>query len=422
MSLRRPCDEMDRANRGLLALLMTGERSHAGDGHRFDVGDWAQVQAMAEQHRLCPLLHYLWQSGGEQAGIPAAVIPAEVRALWADAFRTSALRALAAQATLMKVGSLLDQAGIPYAALKGAALAWHAYPHPALRPMRDIDILVPLARAGEAYAALVAQGFIPEPADKTPVIVALRDHKHLPGLFDPQGKTRVEVHSRLFEHVAAAQDASLLCRTDDLLGGRVWSDFGQVRIAFLPATETLLHLLVHSAYEHRFDNGPQILHDVAALLARDRVDWARFWCLAGEGGWTRGCQLLLGLTEQFCGAQPVEWGDPAPPDIPAEMLDHAALLMLQDTDLRQDLAVQLELAHAGRVSWSGSRRLLSRLLAPRHVLAAYAGVAPHRRWIWRHYPAWLVSRLTRTLSGRWSRQQQTQVSRAMALGNWLEAR
>ena len=42
---------------------------------------------------------------------------------------------------------VLHDTGIDGTALKGAYLAFNAYPHPALRPMRDLDVLVPAEQA-----------------------------------------------------------------------------------------------------------------------------------------------------------------------------------------------------------------------------------------------------------------------------------
>lgn len=57
--------------------------------------------------------------------------------------------------------SALDRAGIPHLLLKGAALALLHYPDLGLRPMSDVDILVPHQQATEAMAALIGSGWIP---------------------------------------------------------------------------------------------------------------------------------------------------------------------------------------------------------------------------------------------------------------------
>lgn len=413
MARKIPINDPDLVRRTLLALLANDAVAPDYAALRLEASKWATMQAIARQHRLQPLLHHLARL---RSGVPA-----DVQRAWREAFRNSSLQSLAAQATLIKLGVLLDLANIPYAALKGARLAWHAYAHPGLRPMRDIDILVASDKAAEVYHALIGHGFDPAPGDKMPVEVALRDHKHLPGLVDRATGIRVEVHLRLFEIVSAHHTQALLCNADLLLANRDMRQIGKQPIAFLPPTETLLHLLIHSAYEHRFDNGPQIIHDAAALLARDLINWPRFWKLAHEGSWQRGCQLVLRLTEHYLGPQTVTWDESGQSRVPHDVLDQTALLMLQDTDRRQDLAVQIELAAGADSRWSDAARLLSRFRAPRHVVAEHAGVRPELPWIWTHYPAWLFSRLRRTISGALSSDQNAEVARAMAVEGWLEA-
>jgi hypothetical protein len=52
--------------------------------------------------------------------------------------------------------------GVPVVVLKGAALAAGVYPDPGLRPMADVDLLVPPERAGEVADWLQADGWQPQ--------------------------------------------------------------------------------------------------------------------------------------------------------------------------------------------------------------------------------------------------------------------
>ena len=382
-----------------------------------DADEWVLLGATARQHRLEPLLHGLLPGMQDSRSVPASH-----RAAWQEAHRRSAMAALAAKAALIRVGRILDTAGIAYAALKGGWLAWHAYPNPALRPMRDLDILVSPSRLEAAYRALVARGFEELSGEAFSAATLAMGQKHLPALRDQATGIFVEVHSRLFEHIEPAQADARLARSDDLLAARLWQPLGPVQIAYLPPCETLLHVLVHSAYEHRFDNGPQVLHDVSALLAREAVDWERFWTMADEGGWTRGCQLVLRLTECMLGPQATGWGPEGAPTLPDGILDQAALMLLQDPDLRQDLDVQLQLGDVSAGGWVRLQRLAARMLPARRVVAAQAGVSPDRRSAWLHYPGWLVSRFARTARGALDGRQRSEVVRANAIETWLAGR
>ncbi len=412
--MRNDPRNIERVRRVLLAILSNGRLQGRPDDIPLAAEEWAMVGTAARQHRLEPLLHGIMRTAGGYWQVPT-----ELRSDWREAHRLSALGSLAARGTLLRAARVLDSAGLAYAALKGAWLAWHAYDDPAQRPMRDIDILVSPAHLEAAYRALVANGFEEHTGEAFSAETLTLGKKHLPALRDRSTGIHVEVHSRLFEHIEPARGDAWLARSDDLLAARIWQPLGSVRIAYLPPCETLLHLLIHSAYEHRFDNGPQVLHDVAAVLKQGPIDWGRLWRLADEGGWTRGCELVLHLTEWLLGPQPIVW---SPQPLPEGILEQAALMLLQDPEMRRDLDVQLQLGDLSAGSMSGLRWLAGRLLPGRRVVADFAGVPPDRRSAWLHYPAWLASRLARTASGRFDRLQRSEAARAHAIESWLAAR
>ena len=104
-----------------------------------DDASWRAIATLASQHRLEPLL--AWNFERQRWPVPDFIAQA-----WRSARRDALYRALAQQAALRLVLDRLAKAGIAAVALKGVALAWRHYPEAALRPMRDIDLLVPEAR------------------------------------------------------------------------------------------------------------------------------------------------------------------------------------------------------------------------------------------------------------------------------------
>ena len=59
----------------------------------------------------------------------------------------------------------LSEAGIETMVLKGASLSLLAYGSAGVRPMDDVDVLVPIGRRADAVTALRAAGWLPEKAD-----------------------------------------------------------------------------------------------------------------------------------------------------------------------------------------------------------------------------------------------------------------
>jgi hypothetical protein len=115
---------------------------------------WSIVAAEAEAQHLAPLVN-----AGIQGGLADA--PDEV----ARTLRAQSLRQLARHRTrttaIAGVLREFDRRSIDVLLLKGAALAWMVYPSPALRPMGDVDVLVPKSSAQAAQQTLEV---VPTPA------------------------------------------------------------------------------------------------------------------------------------------------------------------------------------------------------------------------------------------------------------------
>lgn len=296
------------SDRALLDLL-GGARQPALAGL-----DWARIATLSDLHRLGPLLH--WRHGEN------AEIPEPIRAGWREAYRLARIAALVQDADLAWSMTLLEGAGCTPVALKGAFLARHAYPEPALRPMRDLDLLVPQGQALAAWEALLAAGATVIAPPKIPLAEVIRLEQHLPALELPRG-TVLELHVRVSElsgrleyATPAGHEAALIERAMTVGGLR-----------FPDPTDLLSHLVTHAVYGHRFDCGPLLLSDVAFLTARQPIDWPRFHATAAADGWAKGAALVLALVREFCG-EPAVPQPPAQPD--AAALDLAAALLLQD--------------------------------------------------------------------------------------------
>jgi hypothetical protein len=150
------------------------------------VTDWTALVNDAEAHGLEPLLfaHARECSLSLPAGTATRLKARCVQHAHEAAVRTRAIET---------VLDALEATGIPALVLKGAALAHLVYPFPFLRPMRDVDLLVPADQADCAWRRLVADGFSPAGAP-----LASRHH-HLQAITTSlDGVTVfVEIHKRL---------------------------------------------------------------------------------------------------------------------------------------------------------------------------------------------------------------------------------
>lgn len=379
---------------------------------------WTALMSMCRQHRLSPWLH--WQLSQQ----PHLVLPPDIRDALVSAFRQASLRSLLLQSALRQVHQTLQAAGIPHVALKGVALAWSAYPHPALRPMRDLDILIPQDQLLSAFDLLLQQGChrIDGHAGSPQAAIAM-GKKHLPPLRTADGQVVLELHARLGDAARQPGGADMANDTD------FWSRCTTLRIGgedicIESPTDLLWHLIDHSVYEHQFDNGPLLLSDVAYLLGRHPIDWPRFWAQAAQSGKTRGCALALRLVERHWGPQAITWVEGpewSEPEMATHLEDCDALMLIdpkQVHDDRLEAGWREAAGSQGRGQW-----LLRKVFPPRALMASKFPVAANSPWVYAYYPLrWrqqLSNRLPGLLAWRKPQGRPSQAARLMGLKRWL---
>lgn len=389
----------------LLALIAPGDGPPAAALRRLSPDEWAALDHMAWQHRLQPLLHARRALGSPDP----APVPEGVAAAWRDAHRASGIRALKARAELSAVTTLLEAAGFAPIALKGAWLAWHAYPNPALRPLRDLDLLLTAETVIPAWQHLVANGYRAPDTLEFTLEQAVAIDKHLPPLTSPRG-IAIELHQRLWEidgrmdHAAPrADEAAVRARA-----------IRQDGVTYPYPADMLAHLVIHAVYDHRLDCGPLLLSDIALLLAAaPPIDWPAFWAEAQAQGWREGAALVLSLVQAHDPAAPVVIpADAAPP--PA-VIDASADLLLQNLLTRVSAGV------VATMSARGPAAFLRRITARR--TGSHEAEAPVARDLSGEggFAHWAVTRLKRTL-GQLAQADVRQQSRDLAaLSKWLDA-
>lgn len=120
--------------------------------HLANEGNWKRWINEIEQHGLSGFAN----KHISEHGLP---VPSEVKMeLKALVIRHRAA-AKARLQTLHEIDEVLAQAGIPYIGLKGAALMPYMYKESGLRPMRDMDLLLPRENLEEAADCLRSIGY-----------------------------------------------------------------------------------------------------------------------------------------------------------------------------------------------------------------------------------------------------------------------
>jgi hypothetical protein len=158
--------------------------------HAANLEHWEDVASQAELHGVAPLLYVHAQAAGLQLPLSTR---RELQGLYVRYRHANRVR-------MRLLGDILaayQAAAIPALVMKGAALCQLVYPEPGLRPMSDIDILVPPSQARRAQQVLVGLGFhAPQPPE------AAFSHRHLhAATINREGvSVVVEIHHQLFSN------------------------------------------------------------------------------------------------------------------------------------------------------------------------------------------------------------------------------
>lgn len=383
----------------MLALLGSADQPGVAVLTALDDPAWTRIAEIARLHRLGPQLHNLHRA--------AAQIPAELRSEWANAYRAAALTAMAQRADLEHCCALLVQHGYTPIALKGAFMAHHAWPDPALRPMRDIDLLLPHDQVLDAYRMLLANGYLQPEQSK----LALEDHvrleQHMPVLQMPRGSW-LELHMRVSElegkleyATPEGDEAGILARSVEIEGLR-----------YPAPADMLAHLITHAIYGHRLDCGPLLLGDVRYLVERHPLDWNAFWQAARAGKWHAGAALVFELVRASHGEAAVP-RHAEEPGVSPDMLELARDLIVQDWETKTYSRFAAAIA-------SGGLGYVWRRITGKVEGAGEAGVSIDRAteggrlgWAWQR-----AASMARQLADPKVRQQARQLARYR---RWLES-
>ncbi len=323
----------------IFALLWSDAHEAAEIAAHLDASAWQAVDWHAAQHRLRPLLHCRAVEGKWD-------VPTDCAQRWKKNYQRSARRALYQRATLARIARSFGQNGVTAAALKGGAFVWSGTIDPAVRPMRDLDLLVRPDDADRASALLNALGFHQQGSSRP-------SGKHLPAFTD--GQVVLELHLRILD----TQDAASAAREAGFVE-RAWQRkvaSAVTGIQALSATDTLLHLILHAVLDHQFNNGPLLLVDLPALVQPGAIDWPLLWQEAQQLEAVRACQLALALGERLC-ALPVEWCGHEPSDLTDDELDAVRRLMLVDMEHRAAVGWPGQLLRYPAKRWPGQLKAM----------------------------------------------------------------
>jgi hypothetical protein len=227
-----------------------------------DPDGWAALAADAEAHGLAPLARLSLEP--HRHAFPEATMQ-QLDALVLRHLLWHRERTI----VLAEVLEAFQRASIDTIVLKGAALAWTIYPAPAMRPMRDVDLLVPPTAARTAQALLRRLRFEASVSGRR----FGRNAHHLP--IASRSQNGVTISVEIHRDVLSRDTFSSISMSNLTESPRPFDMSGTNAFA-LGHVDTLRHL-THHLLEPSWDGRLRLVGLVDllryALTFHDQIDW-----------------------------------------------------------------------------------------------------------------------------------------------------
>lgn len=338
---------------------------------------WQDIIALATTQRVLSLLwHRLKQRGAAEA------VPKDVAELMRQFERRNTMHNLLYYRELRLLTSALQSENIPVILLKGIYLADAVYENIGLRQMNDIDLMVHPADLARVFETLEGMGY--STAHPVSTDLALKTSKHLPTMLKP-GRAGFEIHWNITPPG----------KSYTIGHGGLWDRAAPVRVAgcdalALAPEDLLLHLCIHTSYQHQFAFGLRPTVDIAETIGRFEtvLDWEAVAARAIDYGWQRGVYLALRLTTELAGTEVpgAIMAKLRPADMPEIVLESARAQILTDARFAATMPVFLaRILKAGRLR-DKLRIFRERVFLPRPMMAAHYSIPAGSAKVYLCYP------------------------------------
>jgi hypothetical protein len=417
---------------------------------------WPDIVALASSHGLAPLLFKRLKESDARADVPAEVWERLRLAYFASAGRNIRL-----YRELGPVLRCLRSHDIPVIVLKGAFLAEAVYGDVALRPMCDVDLMVPRADLPRAHAVLLDNGCVhhqqpptdrnrnlpPRHKDTKPVTSSERREARGERRVARSGSIPVSGQSedgesrfrrgsglRLPSGVGFELHWTIVAPKGRfrLVSSGLWdraqpATIAGVEVLALSPQDLLLHVCLHASVSHGLGMGLRPFCDIAETIRRYRneMDWAQVVARSREWDAARYTGLTLHLARSMLGAAVPEdvLEQLVPGGIDQRVLDTARETVLKQTGYGQwgpffDLLGVESIGDKAKV-------FRERVFLSRGEMAAIYPASRDAKHLWFYYALRLrdVARTltTHTLKRARLKTQGRGQDRKTSLVNWLRS-
>jgi hypothetical protein len=218
----------------------------------------------------------------------------------AKATIAAAVMGRATRARAMRLVAELDRQGIGCVALKGFATGAWLYPHPAFRPLPDVDLLVRDADLARLATLLKGDGWATRPEHLTVRRWGALTKASFAPVAPPEGALLLDIHREVDDRPAC----------EGLPAGEIFRNAGTLALPdgtlrVPDAGDTFAILALHAFRDFYEPRGLKGLIDAALLLARqaNAIDWADVERRAVAGCYVRRIVLYRALLRAATGAE-----------------------------------------------------------------------------------------------------------------------
>jgi hypothetical protein len=217
--------------------------------------NWNRLDMMIAADNLMPLFSHLY---AKSPRVPGADRPGR----WQRTLMGVLHHNLRALKTTVELVRILREENIPAVVLRGLALAHTVYPEPYLRPMRDVDLLVPADIHGEIVGRLEKHGLKPVQSLRGQFVYVINE-------------TSIEIHWSFLTAKRYQQAADF---GEWIRAGRPFRT-PEGELPGLSPEHELLDLVCHAFIHHELDS-LQPLVDIGLFVRRNPLDWSYLadWC------------------------------------------------------------------------------------------------------------------------------------------------
>ncbi len=361
-----------RIDNHTLSQLISGQVS-AKDYVSFSPTDWTLLLQLAKHEGVGPLLYWRFSKSGKFSSLPD-----DVR----DSLRAMYIGTWIYNQRIFKELEILtrvfSQADIPVVVLKGACFMLTIYPDIGLRPMGDLDILVPKTRLAEAVQIAKTLGYQDMLPDASPGLRDLLNHEIC---LQRTGKNPItlELHHSLVadKSFIYAVPVDWFWSQTELIGGSSRKKFKN--LLMLSPVAQILFSAAHTMLQHGGRNTPlRWYYDLDQLIHfyADRMEWDLLLSQAQEFEWNSALDAAL---SQSCAC----FSTPIP--------EYVRACLSERSDRHQKLVALLKLKPATHTLEERQKFLsLNGYGRFRFVAALLAPSPAYMRWRYQLKTSWML--------------------------------